>query len=176
MHDIWVSVRPDATGSSRQASGEPTGTFNVPANIPGGINPPARQGRHLPANSLVLNDVPPAAYPRHPRHPRCNQQEFQISSGTKPKIPFLQCHFHLRRITHITTDLTDLMDNMRGRYLHKSFPYPRHPLREFTPCAPGRSNPFYSLLIAHRLIGFATDRMDVAESVTGPSRGGYLPP
>ena len=25
-------------------------------------------------------------------------------------------------------------------------------------------------------IVFATDRMDVAESVTGPSRGGYLPP
>ena len=107
-------------------------------------------------------------YPRYPRHPRCNQQEFQVSSGTKPKIPFLQCHFHLRRITHITTDRTDLMDNMRRRYLHKSFPYPRSPLREFTPCAPGRSNPFYSLLIAHRLIVFATDRMDVAEAATAP--------
>ena len=47
-------------------------------------------------------------------------------------------------------------------------PYPRSPLREFTPCAPGRSSPFYSLLIAHRLIVFANDRLDAAESVTGP--------
>ena len=112
-------------------------------------------------------------YPRYPRHPRCNQQEFQVSSGTKPKIPFLQCHFHLRRITHITTDCTDLTDNMRSRYPHKSFPYPRYPLREFTPCAPGRCNSFYSLLIAHRLIVFATDRMDVAEAATGPFRRGW---
>ena len=89
--------------------------------------------------------------PASDRGPRCCNA---ISTTGKP--------------THITTDLTDLTDNMRGRYLHKSFPYPRSPLREFTPCAPGRSNPFYSLLIAHRLIVFATDRMDVAEAATAP--------
>ena len=47
-------------------------------------------------------------------------------------------------------------------------PYPRSPLREFTPCAPGRSNPFYSLLIAHRLIVFASNHIHGAEAVTGP--------
>ena len=46
-------------------------------------------------------------------------------------------------------------------------PYPRSPLREFTPCAPGRFSPFYSLLIAHRLIVFASNRIDVAEAATG---------
>ena len=47
-------------------------------------------------------------------------------------------------------------------------PYPRSPLREFTPCAPGRSSPFDSLLIAHRLIVFASNHIHGAEAVTGP--------
>ncbi len=75
-------------------------------------------------------------------------------------------------------------------------PYPRSPLREFTPCAPGRSTPScqeanptrhcrypphpkISLPVASRVrhgapiiarffMVFATDRMDVAEAVTGP--------
>ena len=55
-----------------------------------------------------------------------------------------------------------------SRRAEMCLPYPRSPLGEFTPCEPGRSNPFCSLLIAPRLIVFATDRMDVAESVTGP--------
>ena len=75
-------------------------------------------------------------------------------------------------------------------------PYPRYPLREFTPCAPGRSTPYCqeanpirhrrypphpkitlpvasqvfrgALIIARFVMVFASDRMAVAEAVTGP--------
>ena len=55
-----------------------------------------------------------------------------------------------------------------SRRAEMCLPYPRSPLREFTPCAPGQSSPFYSLFIAHRLIVFASNHIHGAEAVTGP--------
>ena len=49
----YCSPMPRLDGAQALAGG----TFNVPANIPGGIKPSARQGR-LPNHSLVLNAVP----------------------------------------------------------------------------------------------------------------------
>ena len=88
---------------------------------------------------------------KHPRYPlreftpcapgRSNQQDFQISSGIESRIQLLQRDFQPRRATHITTDYTNFSDNIRSTRLHQSFPYPRSPFREFTPCAPGWSVP-----------------------------------
>ncbi len=85
----------------------------------------------------------------------------------------------------------------RTRLLHSCAPYPRYPLREFTPCAPGRStsscqeaNPIChlkypphpkislpvasrvcrdSLPIGHFFMVLASNRCHVAEAVTGTS-------
>ena len=85
-------------------------------------------------------------YPRYPLREftpcapgRSIQQYFPVSSGTGSRIEFLQCKFHPRRPTGITIDYTDLTDNVRTMSPEKHLSYPRSPLREFTPCAPGRS-------------------------------------
>ena len=65
-------------------------------------------------------------YPRYPLREftpcapgRSIQQYFPVSSGTGSRIQFLQCNFHPRRPTGITTDSTDLTDNVRIMPLQK---------------------------------------------------------
>ena len=65
-------------------------------------------------------------YPRHPLREftpcapgRSIQQYFPVSSGTGSRIQFLQCNFHPRRPTGVTTDCTDLTDNVRTMPLQK---------------------------------------------------------
>ena len=81
--------------------------------------------------SLAIASRRAGMCPTYPRHPLreftpcapgwCIQQDFQKSSGTGASIEFLQCNLRRRRPTQITTDHTDLTDNVC-----KSWPLQNH--------------------------------------------------